>query len=645
MPTSPPSVASAERQRPPAGEQQFRLTPIPIADPSARASASEDGSPLRVAVSLSSETPVPRWFGLEVLRHTPDAVDLSRATERGLPLLWNHSPDLPVGRLEEVRLDANRRRLVATLRLGRSPRALEIARDIEDGVLTDLSIGYRVDAWAEPESSEDGVDRYVATRWTLLEGSIVAVPADVTIGIGRATSSVPTAMPNVSREESPSMSDHESTQPAAAPPAAAAPPVSASAGIPREQEARWLATLAEHFDVRDRLPVWLREGYTVERARQDIEDTRLQRSQAQTPTGYVDLSAREAKQYNICRAIMAVADGTWTREGSLEREVSEAAARSMRKDPRGFFLPLNVGVRSITGQVVGTSSLGGAAVQTTIVSLIELLRNRTVVQRAGARVLTGLTDTIAFPRQITSNSFTMTGENPSLNATTAATFDLLTLSPKTAMISTAHSRQFLIQSSIDASNFVLDDLSQVAAIGIDNMALNGTGSSNQPTGVRSTSGIGNRTLGANGAQLAWADIIGFETDISVANAPENRRAYVTNARVRGRLKQTLQNTVSGALWIWQGGNDPGEVAGYPAYVSNLMPSNLTQGTSTTVCSSIVFGDWSELLIGMWGGALDVIVDPYTQKNRNMIEVTGIALFDVGVRHAASFSKSDAVLTP
>lgn len=391
---------------------------------------------------------------------------------------------------------------------------------------------------------------------------------------------------------------------------------------------------------------WLNEGLTLAQVRGKIEETLTQRAKDQKPAGHLGMSDDEASQFNANRGIMALASGDWHRAMSFEREVSEEIGKRLGKSSGGMYLPLDMKMRaSVTGNIVGTSSLGGAAVQTTVLSLIEILRNRLILTRAGATFLTGLTGNITFPRQITANTFNWTGENPTAaNTAGSLTLDNVTLSPKTGMVSTAVSRQLIVQSSPDAQALVMNDIMRVVALGVDSAGLNGTGSNNQPTGVRATSNIGNRTLGSAGAALAWADLVGLETDVATANADTGNLAYITNTAVRGKLKQTLKSTTAGSLYLWEGGNDPGTINGYNAFATNQVPSNLTQGTSTTICSSIIFGNWSELLIGEWGGALEIIIDPYTNAGQNMIALHGIAMVDVDVRHPGSFSKSDAVLT-
>lgn len=569
---------------------------------------------------------------------------MSRA-KHGLPLLYNHDTDQPIGRLEDVALRADGK-LGAMMRFSKNTRAQEVLADVMDGILTDTSIGYRINAWTETRG-EDGVATYTATSWTPMEGSIVPVPADHTVGTNRGASSdghpaIAASPVTPAQAEEFKMAEEVNT-PA---PVAGVRAVSGEQGVPRDQEVRMLGQVAASLKLEKDLPRWIAEGKSLESVRAEIEAGEIAKASRATPAGTIDLTPREAQSYDLSRAIMSIATGSWNTKGGLEKEISDQIAKETGKQSRGLFMPLNLHQRAaVTGNIVATSSLGGAAVQTTLQPLIEILRNRLVARALGVRILSGLTDTISFPRQIVANTLTYTGENPTAaNSLTALTLNNLTMSPKTAMVSTAFSRQVLVQSSPDINALVMEDIANVIALGIDSAVFNGLGSANQPTGVRATSSIGNRTLATAGANLAWADLVGLETDVAGGNADIGSLAYVTNATVRGKLKQTLKSTTAGSSYLWEGGNEPGTINGYRAFASNQIPSNLTQGTSTTICSSIIFGNWAEALLGIWGSAVDLVVDPYSLAGQNMIAVTGVTMFDVGVRHAASFSKSDAVLT-
>lgn len=130
-----------------------------------------------VPASLSSEEPVDRFGSSEVLSHEPGAIDLSRAA-RGLPLLFSHDKMQPIGLVEDVRIE--NRRLIGTLRFGQSAKAAEVFRDVQDGILRNVSIGYRV---IESEQTPTG---WKVTKWGPHEASVVAVAADPSVGINRS---------------------------------------------------------------------------------------------------------------------------------------------------------------------------------------------------------------------------------------------------------------------------------------------------------------------------------------------------------------------------------------------------------------------------------------------------------------------------
>lgn len=129
-----------------------------------------------VPASLSSSTTVKRWFGEEVLEHQPENINLERANQ-GLPLLFMHNRDQPIGLVENIKLEGERLR--GQLRFSNNPKADEIWRDVREGFLQNISIGYSIDEYVE---TERGIR---ATLWTPVESSVVTVAADNSVGINR----------------------------------------------------------------------------------------------------------------------------------------------------------------------------------------------------------------------------------------------------------------------------------------------------------------------------------------------------------------------------------------------------------------------------------------------------------------------------
>jgi hypothetical protein len=136
--------------------------------------------------------------------------------------------------------------------------------------------------------------------------------------------------------------------------------------------------------------------------------------------------------------------------------------------------------------------------------------------------------------------------------------------------------------------------------------------------------------------------VSLETEVAQDNADVGRLAYMTNAKVRGKLKATMRTATYGDIPIWNdmAGNTP--LNGYACWVTNQVRSDLTKGSSD-VCSALFFGNWADLLIGMWGG-LDVLVDPYTNSTSGTVRVVAMQDVDVQVRHAESFAAMLDALT-
>ena len=136
----------------------------------------------RIEVAFSSEEPVERHFGQEVLDHAPESIRLGRLTNTGV-LLVNHDPSDLVGKVEEVTLGSDRIGR-ATVRFGNSARAQEIYQDVQDGIRSGVSVGYQIHK-LEEEKDED-VSIFRATDWEPMEISLVSIPADSSVGVGRS---------------------------------------------------------------------------------------------------------------------------------------------------------------------------------------------------------------------------------------------------------------------------------------------------------------------------------------------------------------------------------------------------------------------------------------------------------------------------
>lgn len=137
-----------------------------------------------VDLAFSSESPVDRWFGAEILDHGPGSVRMDRLND-GAALLVGHDHDDQVGVIESARIDSDDMKGRATARFSRSSRGQEILTDVVDGIRTLISVGYRIHEAVLEKTGDEG-DTYRITDWEPYEISVVAVPADPHVGIGRS---------------------------------------------------------------------------------------------------------------------------------------------------------------------------------------------------------------------------------------------------------------------------------------------------------------------------------------------------------------------------------------------------------------------------------------------------------------------------
>lgn len=605
-----------------------------------RAAVKEDQR--TVELSFSSELPVERYFGNEILDHNPNSVDMSRIRS-GAPLLVEHNRGDQVGVVEDARIE--NRRGIAVVRFGNSERAKEIYQDVKDGIRRLVSVGYRVTKMVT-EKVENGVETLRATGWQPMEISIVSIPADPTVGIGRAEDTENPSTITIERKHPP-MEPQTQT-----PPAATAQPTPINIEVVRADTSRALQEQNKEIlvmagkmenrwpeirDIRDRA---LAGEITLAEFKQRAWELSTNAKPLNTERNQsIGMTEKEIKRYDFKRAVlMAYNQKLEGYEKELHDEVCKRFGMTQRA-PNAIIVPHDVLYYSQRDQLVGTASLGGNVVATNLLasSFIEVLRNRMVTAQAGVQMLPGLIGNVVVPRQTVGSAVAWVGETSA--ATEASlTFDQITLTPKTVSTYVDYSWMLLNQSTPGIDSIIRADVQNTIARGIDLAVLSGTGST-QPTGVASVSGIGSVAIGTNGGAPTWASVVGLETEVAQDNADVASMTYITNAKVRGKMKQVVKGTTAtDSNFIWGDSGTPGVgvLNGYRALVSNAARSNLTKGTSTTVCSEIFFGDWSQLLLGMWSG-LELLADPYTGATGRVIRLHAYQAVDLACRHPEAFS--------
>lgn len=581
---------------------------------------------------FSSEQPVDRWFGEEILSHEPQAPDFARLNDAA-PLLFNHDMDQVIGVVEKAWMGEDRRGY-AKVRFSQNQRAQEVLADIKDGILRNVSFGYRIDSLEQPDAK---AERYIATKWSPLEVSIVSVPADQTVGIGRSADAIEHEVqieikssgpvPALKGEKNMSEIDVKVVQ-------------SEAVRAERERIAT-IQALGEKFAQADLARQLIEGGKSIDEARGAfLEKLGVQKPVAQK-SAEVDMTETEKKNYSLVRAINASISGKWDKAG-FEREVSMEIAKRTGRETAGFFMPMNIqmdGERA--AYAVGAAATGGNLVATNLLasSFIDILRNKAMVVQMGAKMISGLVGNVDIPKQATAATAYWVTEATALTES-EMTFGKVSMSPKQIGARSQMSRLMLQQSTPDIEALVRNDLAQILALGIDLAAIAGTGASGQPTGILNTAGIGSVALGTNGAALTFDAMIDLETAVATANADAGSLGYMTNAKQIGVLKK-IKASGSGE-YIWSGTDSgmyaaaPGSVNGYAVGRSNQVPGNLTKGTGTNL-SAVIFGNWNDLVIGEWG-VLEILPNPYgSGYNSGSVDIRAMQTVDIAVRQAASFA--------
>ena len=291
-----------------------------------------DASPIdeekrTVKIAISSEEPVSRSFGNEVLEHSAEAIDLSFLASGRAPLLLDHDPEKQIGVIESVDLDGSARRLRATVRFGKGALAREAFDDVLDGIRANISVGYSISKMQK--DARDG-ETYIAKSWRPMEASLVSIPADVTVGVGRS-SEQPKKPEIVTYVEDSKMSEVDIAA------------VEAQARQSASKNAAQILELGQRHGQSELAHKAIAEGTSIEEFRGELlEKIGSQRALEEQSVG---LTKAEVKKFSLVRAINALANPTDRRAqeaAAFEFECSRAAGQQYGVTAQGIMLPAEV---------------------------------------------------------------------------------------------------------------------------------------------------------------------------------------------------------------------------------------------------------------------------------------------------------------
>ena len=625
------------------------------------------------ALSFSSEkTVVQRWFGGEILDHSAKAVRMDFMNSGRAPLLMYHDTRQQIGVIEKASIGGDKIGH-ATARFGRTASASDALDNVDDGILTNTSVGYRVHSMVL-DSSKDGEDIYRVTDWEPYEASLVTVPADPLVGVGRAAV-LPTDAGPPGKDTTESTTEARSTRASSSSASAETPSevqttattaatrgvtqvtteTTAAAGASAEVkitaaqaenerraaiqslcrankidsrvEARWIAEGTQLVDTTDA------NGKVTERGiASQILDVMEQRGR-QTPmtAAALGLSTREVERFSLFRAVRALRYGgqrpKLLEEAAYEIECSNAVGKKLGRElTSSILIPSEVlqrplGEAAQRAMATTPGSKGGYMVNVQNMGFIDILRNRSVAMTMGARVLSGLQGNVVFPRQTGKVSVTwQAGEGTSVTAADQA-LGQLSMTPKTCIAITDVSEQLLAQATPSAEAFVMADLANDVAIdGVDAAVINGTGGA-QPLGIKNTTGV---TTGQDSATATYAKILAFPSTAGGVNAIRGNPGFVTNTAGAAVLMQR-QRFSSTDTPVWEGNMFDGTLVGFRAMSSEQLASG-----------NLIFGSWDEVVIGEWG-VLELSTDNGgTRFNQAQVGIRAMWMVDVLVRYPQAF---------
>ena len=586
-----------------------------------------------VRVGVSSEEPVKRSFGMEVIDHSRESMNLEFLNSGRAPLLIDHDMERQIGVIESVELDEEARRLRAKVRFGRGELASEVFNDVVDGIRQNISVGYRVDGRVEREGDDEEIYRVSTTP---MEISIVSIPADQSnlVGVGRSNSEPLNV--TVKSEGDQTMTDIDLDA------------VRAEAAKAAQKNAKDIMTLARKHNKADLGEEAIGRGVSIDEFRGELLDV-IGNEPLEAPAHVVDAPVKEQRNYSLGKMIRAQVTGDW-RDAGFEREMHDEIVRRTGKEARGFYVP-DFAFRSGVMTTAATGAVGTENVTDNFVPtvqrgdmFIEALRAKQVMSSLGVTYIGGLTNRIRMPKIATGAAAGFVEEAGDVSDQ-SPTDAGVTLQPRTLGAKAAISRLLALESVPAIEQVVQDDLLRSIADKIEYYAIQGSGASGQPTGILNDGNVGNVDIsaGTDVAALTWADITDLVKTVEDANGVINQNAlgWLSNPKVKAKMANTVKVASTDSIMLL---NDPwNSIYGYKAEFTSNVPSDLDPGDGGSDASALIFGDFSQLMVGLFG-APSVMVDPYSEGDSGNVVIRVMQEVDVAIRNGASFAITDEVST-
>ncbi len=581
-----------------------------------------------VPITFSSEDKlVSRFFGEEQLVHTNEAADLHRLNDGGA-LLKDHDRTLQIGVIEEAVIDTKEKVGRALVRFSKGDLGDAVFQDVVDGIVRNVSVGFRIKKFEETQ--REGQPNLVRIlEWEAFEISFVSIPADETVGVGRAEEVI--VPKKIIKADKPIERTETMPEPIVEPKVdleAVRKQAASEAKEAEQKRQKEITAVADTFKGNDAIRSLAKKAIEEDMSVSDFQGRALievGEATEVTPNAapesnrgsHLGMPEKDLEKYSLRKAIAGHAG--YIKFDGVEREAhDELAKRFNGAKNGGILVPMDVQMRKASDemvqratQVAGTGNLGGYLVGQTNLAFVDILRNNTVMKQVGVQTISGLVGNVAMPRQSGSASFSWVAENVAASSSNM-TFDQIQMNPKTASGRVPMSRDLLMQSDPSIDLLVQNDLASVLGVGTDLAVINGSGTAAQPQGILGTTGIGSNSM----ASVTWAKTVALETTVATANGLTGQPQFVSTPAVRGSLKTTKKDAGSG-IFIWENNT----VNGYPAWATTNMPT-----------ANGIFGDFSTVVLGEWGVLEIRTIDQGTNYAKGEVELLAFVSMDVAVRN-------------
>ena len=613
----------------------------------------------RIAVSISSETPYRRrkYLGFpvvwEVLGHSEDEIDL-RFFRQGGALLLEHDKKLQIGTIEDVYLDGSVLR--GYLRFSRSNMGQEIENDVRDGIRKYLSVGHSVDDF-EIIGEVEGVPVLRVTKWTPVECSIVAAPADLTVGVGKSIEITERDMTRKEKlekalrelegeelekalqeivaeiddeeraddeeggraddeeeeradEEEEERADEEE-EPPAGERAAGITIQKRSVEMDSERMKR-LASLAHEYGRSADLPDWIEAERSVESVLEEILDKSSNAHQSVQGA----MSDKEQKEISVIRAL----DGLMSGGNSLLNEMGVDAARSSGVqvvDKDSLYIPLNVPVVPVSVRNLQSGSGPGAnLVGIKYLSVVEALRETTLIGTLGIQQIDGQGALLEFPR-IAGVEAQFVGEDDEITPTEPGAAKVQ-LRPKMLVADVGMTMMLGdgLDGTYNSEDIVRRDIFGAIMEGAEGAVASADGTGSSPFGLINNPSIPHIAAIGTTDPISYSQFVEMAKVVAKNKGPKTNLHYVVSPDLYADGLTTSRFGEGTALPIIP---DTSVVNGKPVHESNFVSGY-----------QALFGNFTNVLFATWG-ALQINVNRTRQSNRRRTILEGTLLMDTDVR--------------